>query len=92
MQHTSILDIEIRFRLQPQSHYIITEISLKENHFKVYFCSPLNGDFTSPEEESKNRMVSEHWIVQNVERTGRALVLSTTSAFAKISNRELPNV
>jgi len=32
-------------------------------------------------------MVSEQWNAQNVEGTGRALILSTTSAFAKISNR-----
>ena len=32
------------------------------------------------------------WIVQNVEATDRASILSTTSVFAKISNRELPNV
>jgi len=37
-------------------------------------------------------MVSEQWIVKNVEGTDRASILSTTSAFAKISNRKLPNV
>ena len=37
-------------------------------------------------------MVSEEWIVQNVEGNGRASILSTTSAFPKISNQELPNV
>jgi hypothetical protein len=47
---------------------------------------------TSPEEASKNRTVSKQWIVHNVKTTGRALILSTASAFAKISNRELPNV
>jgi hypothetical protein len=39
-------------------------------------------------------MVSEQWIVQNVEGegTGRALILSITSVFARISSRELQNV